>query len=351
MRSMDGPVVKRPRQTRFRGFKRGLGSVAVASLVLFGAVAGTSPAAGMSHGDNSPTPASLGLNGFQDGWAPVDGGVLHYVRGGSGPALVLLHGWPETWYEWRDVMPELAKTHTILAFDLPGLGQSSVPTDGGYDAASAAARIHQAVVELGFSNIAILAHDVGSLIAYPYARDFPSEVSRIAVLEAPLNGFGLENSYGASWHFLFNETAYPVPEELINDGKHVQIYLNWLFSSAQHPSAIAQSTYVTAYSDPAHLSAGFDYYRAYPANAAFNQAHAADKLTIPVLAMGAQSVFGTAVGQSFESVATDVRTVVAPDSGHWIPEENPVFLEQCADLFFGTGNTAASSPDLAGCAP
>ena len=335
---------------RSRVFTRGIGVVAVASLVLFGAVAGTSSAVSAAHQDNAAARVSVGLPGFQDGWSPVDGGVLHYVRGGSGPALVLLHGWPQTWYEWRDVMPDLARTHTVIAFDLPGVGQSTVPTDGGFDAATAAARIHQAVTGLGFSTVAILAHDVGSLVAYPYARDFPAGVSRMAVLEAPLNGFGLENAYGASWHFLFNQSAYPVPEELINDGRHVQIYLDWLFSSAQHPGAIAQSAYVAAYSDPAHLSAGFDYYRAFPANATFNQAHAADKLTIPVLAMGAQSVFGAAVGQSFSAVASDVRTVVAPDTGHWIPEENPAFLQQCADLFFGAVGVPVSTPDLDNCA-
>jgi pimeloyl-ACP methyl ester carboxylesterase len=320
----------------------------VAITALLAGTAITADAASSSPSDSAH--GVPGLPGFRQGYVHVDGGALHFVRGGSGPALVLLHGWPETWYEWRDVMPDLARTHTVIAFDLPGLGRSSIPADGKYDTESIAAKVHQGVTALGYQTVAILAHDVGSLVAYPYARDFPGSVSRMAVLEAPLNGFGLENAYGLSWHFMFNMTAAPVPEQIINDRSHVAVYLHWLFSSARHSGAIAQSAFIAAYSPAAHRSAGFDYYRAYPANATENKRLAEQKLTIPVLAMGAQYVFGPAVGQSFGAVATDVRTVIAPDSGHWIPEENPAFLEQCSDLFFGSGATRPSSPDLTNCA-
>ncbi|WP_207938936.1 alpha/beta fold hydrolase [Actinomadura darangshiensis] len=304
-------------------------------------------AAARAGADTASSPG--GLTGFREGTVSVDGGSLHYVKGGSGPALVLLHGWPETWFEWRQVMPDLAGTHTVIAFDLPGLGGSSVP-DGGYDAVRTAARIHEGAAKLGYSKVSILAHDLGALVAYPYARNFAADVDRMAVLETPLNGFGLENAYGVSWHLLFNQTAAPVPENLINDTAHVKTYLGWLFSSARHPGAIAQSAYVHSYSDADHRGAGFDYYRAFPTNATDNQKLAAEKVTLPVLAMGAQYTFGPAVAQSFGAVATDVRQVVAPDSGHWIPEENPAFLNQCANLFFGSGATS-TDPSLEGCNP
>ncbi|MFC5183330.1 alpha/beta fold hydrolase [Actinomadura harenae] len=337
--------------------QRNLGSRALASVRrlriaagAFVAVAALLIGSTITAGASPQTSGSLsGLPGFREGFVNVDGGSLHYVRGGSGPALVLLHGWPETWYEWHDVMPGLAKTHTVIAFDLPGIGASSVSSDGKYDAVTVAARVHQGVKALGYQSAALLAHDVGSLIAYPYARNFPGEVSRMAVLEAPLNGFGLEDAYGLSWHFAFNMTPAPVPEQLINDRAHVTTYLQWLFSSAKYPGKISQSTFIDAYSDAAHRSAGFAYYRAYTTNAADNKRLAEQKLTIPVMAMGAQAVFGPAVAQSFANVATDVRTVVAPDSGHWIPEENAAFLGQCAGLFFGPAGTPAPSPDLAGC--
>jgi pimeloyl-ACP methyl ester carboxylesterase len=326
-------------------WRSGTGALIAAVVLLLGTAAG----AGATAGGRSAG-GSVDLSSFQQGNVAVEGGTLHYVRGGSGPALVLLHGWPETWWEWRKVMPDLARTHTVIAFDLPGLGSSSVPT-GGYDAAHTASRIHQAVTALGYSTVAILSHDLGALVAYPYARDFPTGVSRLAVLETPLNGFGLESAYGLSFHFGLNSQPKPIPENLINDEAHVKTYLGWLFSSAHHPELIDQTKYFNAYGNAAHRSAGFDYYRAFTTNAADNTANASKKLTMPVMAMGAQYVFGAGVAQSFSAVATDVRQVVAPDSGHWIPEENAPFLSQCATLFFGPAPAQAPTGDLAGCAP
>jgi pimeloyl-ACP methyl ester carboxylesterase len=262
--------------------------------------------------------------------------------------LILLHGWPETWWSWHKVMPDLAHTHTVVAFDLPGLGQSSVPADG-YDAANTARQIHEAVNALGYHTVEILSHDLGALVAYPYARDFPGEVSRLAVLETPLNGFGLENAYSLSWHFLFNASAKPIPEKLINSQDDVRTYLGMIFDTAHHPDAIDRATYFSAYAGADHRSAGYDYYRAFATNAADNTANAGRKIGMPVLAMGAQYVFGPGVAQSFRQVATDVRQVVAPDSGHWIAEENPRFLIDCANLFFGAPGRQAP-PELAGCA-
>lgn len=319
------------------------GLAAGLALLLFGTVGSAGGRPVYAASDGTPT-----LPGFQQGTVPIDGGSLHYVRGGSGPVLVLLHGWPETWWSWHDVMPALARDHTVVAFDLPGLGQSSIPS-GGFDAATTAQRIHQGVRALGYQQVQLMGHDLGALIAYPYARQYPSEVTRMAVLETPLNGFGLEDAYGLSWHFLFNQAPAPTPENIINDQAHVRTYLGWLFSSAHHVDAIPEDVYFAAYSDPARRSAGYGYYRAFPANATYNKANAATELTIPVLAMGAQYVFGTAVATSFQQVATDVRSVVAPDSGHWIPAENPDFLSQCAELFFGASGVTPPS-GFEGCA-
>jgi pimeloyl-ACP methyl ester carboxylesterase len=294
--------------------------------------------------------ATASLPGFRQGKVTVDGGQIFYTTGGSGPALVLLHGWPETWYSWHKVMPALAQRFTVIAFDLPGLGQSTIPASG-YDKATTARRVRQAVRALGqTSKVNILSHDLGALVAYNYARDFPAEVNRLAVLETPLSGFGLEQLYGISWHFGFNASAAPVPETIL-DNEDVPTYLNWLFDGASHrPEAIARWAYYAAYADPKRRSAGFNYYRAFPADAADNQANAAAKrLTQPVVAMGAQYTFGPAVAASFGQVANDVREVVAPDSGHWIPEENPTFVINCAILFFGPAGVPAPTPELAGC--
>ncbi|MER6946116.1 alpha/beta hydrolase [Nonomuraea sp. NPDC000554] len=285
--------------------------------------------------------------GFRHGKVAVEGGVLHYVKGGSGPVIVLLHGWPETWLMWRKVMPELARDHTVIAFDLPGLGDSTVPA-GGYDKVTTARRIRQAVNQLGFRQVQIMGHDVGTLVAYPYARDFPTEVTRLAVIEAPLSGFGLEELYGLSWHFRFNSSPAPIPERIM-DNEDVSTYLGMIYDASYRKDAIDREPYYLAYSDPAKRSAGYGYYRAFAGDAENNKANAAKRLPMPVLAIGGQYSFG-GIADSFRKVADDVRSAVAPDSGHFVPEENPTFVSACANLFFGTQNTPPSQPELAGCA-
>ncbi|MER7015271.1 alpha/beta hydrolase [Saccharopolyspora sp. NPDC000359] len=285
--------------------------------------------------------------GFEHGNVAVEGAELHYVRGGFGPPLVLLHGWPQTWTEWAPIMPALAETHTVIAFDLPGLGDSSIPS-GGYDKKTTAERIREGVHELGFREVSLLAHDTGALVAYPYARDHPDEVTRVAALETALSGFGLEDAYGISWHLGFNQTAAPVPETILDDDD-VPTYLGWLFSGARHPERIDQDSAFQAYSTPERRTAGFEYYRAFAADAAHNRENAGKRLQMPVLAMGAEFAFGPAVADSFGQVGDDVRGVIAPDSGHWIAEENPEFLIPCAQLFFGEPGAPAPSPELEDC--
>jgi pimeloyl-ACP methyl ester carboxylesterase len=290
-------------------------------------------------------PASPGLAGFQQGFVAISDSVIHYVIGGHGPVLVLLHGWPMTWWEWHTVMPSLARHHTLVAFDLPGLGDSTVPTSGGYTAADTAQRLHQAITALGFGRISILSHDLGVNVAYAYAELYRNSVARLGVLDSLLNGFGLESVYGFSFHFDLNMAAPPVPESIINNHEAEQAYLNYMFSLAANPSAITgqdRRTWYAAYASPANRESGYNYYRAFPDNETYNLAHATPKLTMPVLAMGGEDSFGTAVGSSFENVAADVHTVVALGSGHYIPEEDPGFLAKCANLFFSSATQAPS---------
>lgn len=266
---------------------------------------------------------------------------LHYVRGGSGPTLVFLHGWPATWRSWQKVMPELAETYTVVAFDLPGLGDSGIPAEG-YDAATAASRIHQGVTSLGLGPVGIVSHDLGSQIAYPYAREFPDDVSRMIVSEALLNGFGLEDCYADSFHFGFNAAPRPVPETMLND-EAVSAYHGWLFNeSTIHPDRIDQQEFFRAYRPAERRSAGYDYYRAFPENAAYNKANAGVKLSLPVLALSGEHGIGADVASSFRGVAEDVSEIVVPGCAHWIAEEEPAFLTNCVKQFFGTAEIAES---------
>ncbi|MFC4588778.1 alpha/beta fold hydrolase [Sphaerisporangium corydalis] len=341
----EAPVRVAARGPRARRLWRAAVSLIAAMAALFATTAGAG--ASVTPDEPSSGPARF-ARGFTHGKVAVDGGVLHYVRGGSGPAIVLLHGWPETWLMWRQVMPELAREHTVIAFDLPGLGDSAIPP-GGYDKATTAKRIHQAVGKLGFRQVGLIGHDLGALIAYPYARDFPADVSRFAVIETPLAGFGLEELYGISWHFRFNMSPAPIPETIM-DNDDVPTYLGMMYNFSHQGAGIDREAYYRAYSSPARRTAGYEYYRAFAADAVNNQANASTRLAMPVLAIGGQYSFGTGVGGSFSQVADDVRTVVAPDSGHYVPEENPRFMSDCANLFFAAHDTTPPTPDLTACA-
>lgn len=287
---------------------------------------------------------SPSLPGFQDGQVRAEDCDLHYVRGGSGPALVLLHGWPATWWSWRKVMPALAQTYTVVAFDLPGLGDSGIP-EKGYDAASTARRIHQAVTALGLGPVGIVSHDLGSQVAYPYAREYPHDVSRMIVAEALLNGFGLEDCYADSFHFGLNSTPRPVTENILNY-EAVIAYHGWIFSESTHRSgAVDEQEFLRAYQPPERRSAGYDYYRAFPDNAAYNKANADAKLSLPVLALVGEHGIGADVARSFRAVAEDVTEVVVPECAHWIAEEDPEFLISCVREFFDPTETAAAALD------
>lgn len=307
--------------------------VACVAVIMTLVLAGGSARAGSGSLEPTSGPARF-ATGFEQGNVNVDGGTIHYVRGGSGSPLLLIHGWPETWWAWHKVMPSLAREHTVIAVDLPGLGDSSAPPSG-YDKATTARRIREAVHKLGFRRVGILAHDVGAQVAYPYARDFPEEVSRLAVLDSSLAGFGLEEDlYPITWHIQFNQMCKPIPEQIV-DNDDVKPFYGSIYDSAFNRAAVDRSRYFHSYADPADRSAGFAYYRAIASDVANNHAHAAKRLRMPVLVMGGQHGLGHFVAKSFRNVA-DVDEVIVPGSGHFIPEEKPRFLSDRALRFFHT---------------
>lgn len=278
---------------------------------------------------------------FSHHTTPVNGIQMHYVIGGHGDPVVLLHGWPETWYQWRHVMPILAKNYTVIAPDLRGLGDSSKPPTG-YDGKNVAEDIYQLVTNLGFKSIFLVGHDIGVLIAYPYAAEHPTEVKALAVMEAPIPGFYPPNR-PMLWWIPFHQTPN-VPEALVQ-GKEMT-YLSWFYQNlAYNPTAITQDAineYVSHYSAPGGMRAGFEYYRAIPQDESQNVNYSKTKLTIPVLALGGGNTpaFGgnvtkTSVAYGLNMVAQDVSEIIIPNSGHWIPEEQPQFLADSLIRFFG----------------
>src|SRR5919112_985979 len=287
---------------------------------------------------------------FSHRTASVNGIQLHYVIGGHGDPLVLLHGWPETWYAWHKVMPALAKNYTVIAPDLRGLGDSSKPTTG-YDGKTVAEDIHQLVTKLGFNTIFLVGRDIGSFIIYPYAAEHPSEVKRLVIMDVPPPGFfppPQVNGGPPLWWILFHQTP-DVPEALVQ-GKERE-YLSWHYQNlAYNRAAITQEAineYVSKYSAPGGMRAGFEHYRAMPQDAIQNQNYSKTKLTMPVLALaggyiptfGGNTTMPSLVEYGMKLLAQNVTAITVPNSGHYIAEEQPDVVVKLLNNFFGRNTT------------
>jgi pimeloyl-ACP methyl ester carboxylesterase len=280
---------------------------------------------------------------FSHHMASVNGIQIHYVIGGQGDPIVLLHGWPQTWYEWRHVMPALAKNYTVIAPDLRGLGDSSKPLTG-YDGNTTAEDIHQLVSQLGFKKIFLVAHDIGAQTAYSYAAAHPNNVTKLVIMEFAFPGFFPPGFEGTTWWFGFHQT--PDIPEMLTFGKEKE-YLSWFYKGlAYNPYAITQADideFVSHYSAPGGMRAGFEYYRAFPTDANENKESLAKdgKLQMPVLAVGGDiypAVGGDLPGNfalySIQQLAANVQGITVPLSGHWIAEEQPDFVVDQLFKFF-----------------
>ena len=274
-------------------------------------------------------------------FADVGEVLLHYVTAGEGEPLVLLHGWPQTWYEWRHVIPALAERFEVIAPDLRGLGDSTRPA-GGYDKLTVAEDVFRLVHDhLGFGRICLAGHDWGGPVAFAYAAAHRQAVRRLALLDVTVPGDGADNlsQGGRRWHHGFHRTL-DLPEALVQGRE--RIYLSWFYRTFSYrPDAVpeeAVAEYLRTYSRPGALRAGFSYYRAIPQDVADNRAmlERDGKLPMPVLGLGGDRSWGRRmeVVESLNRVAEDVRGGEVPECGHFIPEERPdVTIEQLLAFF------------------
>ncbi|MEV0702977.1 alpha/beta hydrolase [Saccharopolyspora sp. NPDC050389] len=257
---------------------------------------------------------------------------VHYTRAGSGPGLVLLHGWPQTSHCWRKLIPELARTHTVIAPDLRGYGRTDKPQDG-YDKRTMAADIAALVESLGFETVSVVGHDRGARVAHRWGLDRPAQIDRLAVLDiVPTREMWrrLNTESGmAYWHWLFHMQP-GLPERLA--GADVAGYLGHFFEhwtvNRHGLDAAAIDEYVRAYSAPDALRAGFDDYRAsFPHDNEHDDADAAAgrKLAMPVLALWGSAGLPSRLPMRdiWLDYAEDLTSAEIPDCGHFLPEERP----------------------------
>ena len=259
---------------------------------------------------------------------------LHYVTAGAGFPVVLLHGWPQSWYEWRHILPELATKYRVIAPDLRGLGDSSRTLEG-YDKKTIANDIWRLLHDhLGLTQFMLVGHDWGGPTAYALSAAHPEAVRKLAVLDVTIPGDGSTNfsQGGRRWHHAFHQTA-DLPEALIAGRE--DIYFSWFYRNwGHHPNVLTAADiaeYLRVYSQPGALRAGFSYYRNLARDIADNEATAKTfKLPMPVLALGGNNAWGrgTEVLQSLQRLGANVRGGVIDHCGHWMAEEQPAVLLQ-----------------------
>lgn len=282
---------------------------------------------------------------FRHETAEVDGVTMHYVTGGRGEPLVLLHGWPQTWYSWREIMPALAERYTVYALDLPGLGDSA-GAPSGYDKATLARYVHGLLADrLGLRGINLAGHDLGAGVAFQYAARFPGELVRYAHLDYPLPGPALgANAYRqASWHMSFH-TQDGFPELLVDDD--VRGYLSLFYGYVAYggtsfggPGAKAPFTaeqideYARTYQRPEVLTGGFALYRTLDQDERDNTA--AQPVTVPALLLTAEGTLAFTRSTVQPRMPNITRAVDVPGAGHWLIAENPDFVTAELLAFFG----------------
>ncbi|MGH9421242.1 MAG: alpha/beta fold hydrolase, partial [Thermoanaerobaculia bacterium] len=254
----------------------------------------------------------------------ADGAEIYVRSGGSGPVVLLIHGFGDTGEMWGPLARELAKTHTVVVPDLRGMGRSSHPA-GGYDKRTQAADLRAVLGALGYDRAAVVAHDIGNMVAYAYAARYPDKVERLVVMDAPIPGIDPWDEVAHSprtWHFYFRG---PDVERLVQGRERILLDRFYNELSA-HPERIDEATrahYAAVYAQPGAMHCAFEQFAAFSKDAEDNKATQKTKLTMPVLAIGAEKSFGTLMATNMRNVATNVTGAIIPESGHWIMEENP----------------------------
>lgn len=321
---------------------------AAAALALAAATVGASsapatPASAVRYDAAGPSAGERVPAGFAEHRTRVAGLGLHYVIGGHGPTLVLLHGYPQTWYEWHRIMPALAEHYTVIAPDLPGAGQSDAPASG-YDKKTMAADIHALLASLGKDgDVRIVGHDIGTMVAYSYAAQYPDTVRKLVLSEAPIPDDSIYTIPSLTakgpgvWNFGFFNLTDGLPENMIR-GREVAWTGGFIGGFEGVPGAVSDAdvrVYAHYLRDPAHLAASLAWFRVFPQDIRDNDGFRRTPLSMPVLAIGASGSLGEAEGVQAARYASHVTGVTVADTGHWLYEERPEQLTAMLLDFLG----------------
>jgi pimeloyl-ACP methyl ester carboxylesterase len=261
----------------------------------------------------------------QSQFAEVNGVKLHYLIAGEGDPVVLLHGFAESSHMWLPLIAKLAAKHTVIAPDLRGFGRSSTPADG-YTKAAMAQDIHALVKSLNHDRIRLVGHDIGLMVAYAYAAQYPSEVDRLVLMEAFLPGIGDWNSVFLLrdlWHFHFyGET----PLALVTGRERIYLEHFWNDFAADAAKSVPEADrefYANQYAQPGHMKAGMEVFRAFKKDAEDFAKFAKTKLSMPLLVLSGEKAGGPFLIEQGKMVADNVEGVLVKGSGHWLMSEAP----------------------------
>jgi pimeloyl-ACP methyl ester carboxylesterase len=260
---------------------------------------------------------------FKHHYATVNGVKIHYVAGGKGAPLLLIHGFGQNWYMWNRLLPELSKHYTVIAPDMRGVGESG-KTAGGYDKKNMAVDMHELMKKLGFRNVNVVGHDIGLMVAYAYAAQFPDDVKKLALLDALLPGIEPVWSQVKAQAWWFGFFAQPHAGELVSGKAGLFLTDFWPVVGFQKNAftTAEKREFIRAYSVPGATTGAFHWFGYFSQDAKDNMDFARDKITMPVLAMGSDHFAGPFLATHTRLVATNVHESVIKDSGHWIVQEN-----------------------------
>lgn len=281
---------------------------------------------------NKQLVAKLGTN-FVSKTTIVNGTTLHYVQGGKGPAIILLHGFPQDWYEYYRVMPRLSKKFSVIAVDLRGIG-GSLPTTGGYESPNLAKDIYELVQLLNLQQVYVASHDIGGMVAYAFVRLYPQTVRGAMILDVPLPGMApWEESVQGLWHISFHQVP-GLPESLIA-GRQATYFRHNL--NTKNFSDADLTHYAASYSPTAKLTTGLEMYRAFPKNGKFFEAQR-DAVDVPIVwAAGDNSVFAKYGPRIVASLkrhgCTNVQGEQIKDSGHFVVNEQPEAVSEFVEKY------------------